>query len=276
MTRTTRRPRRLPGLALIAMLALATAAMPARGDDVTAVEVERVRPRRPQVEMLRFLKENRDFIRSRFDLLRMKTVEHAGVATDLDPRFLRYPELLAAILADRDSARALDDGWKRRDLIARIAELGALEAQLDAMERMLAEQRARLGILQEDFTGDQRTALIVVLGGEPSAAALREVTVELEDGSRVTIPLHPAERERLRQGGVVQVFHGFVEPREQVIEVAFTGEGGPAATGFVTLEPARNRITMLRLDLAGVDGARGAAGIQGSTWLHDTKLPIGG
>jgi hypothetical protein len=135
----------------------------------------------------------------------------------------------------------------------------------------------RLGILQEDFTGDQRTALIVVLSGDPQAVPVSQVTITLEDGSRLAVPLTPGERETLRAGGVVQVFHGFVEPREQVVEVTIAGEGWPAGDrGYVTLEPVRDRLMMLRLDLSGVDAMRGTAGIQASTWLHETKLPIGG
>jgi hypothetical protein len=263
-------------LALV-LATLALAAPLARAEDVTEVRVERLRPKKPKVETLRFLKDNREFIRSRFDALRLQTFPRSGVAADIDPRFLRYPQLLAAVFADRDSVRLLGDAWKRRELLARIAELGTLEDQLDALDRLLAEQRTRLGILQDDFTGDQRTALIVVLSGDPAGVPLTGVTVALEDGSRVTVPLGATERESLRQGGVVQVFHGFVEPREQVVEVALAGEGWPQGdAGFVTLEPQRNRLTLLRLDLSHVDGSHGATGIQGTTWLHDTKLPIGG
>lgn len=266
-------------LALACALATAAAfgAAPALAEDVTEVRVEKIRPRKPKLETLRFLNENRDFIRARFDALRPRTIERTGVAGEIDPRFLRYPELLADVLEGRDSVRAMDDAWKRRKLMASITELGSLEAQLDRMEQLLAEQRGRLGILQQDFTGDQRTALIVVLSGDPVGVPLSEVTIALEDGSRLTVPLNPGERESLRQGGVVQVFHGFVEPREQVIEVALAGESWPAGdTGFVTLEPVRDRLMLLRLDLSRVDGSRGAAGIQGSTWLHETKPHIGG
>jgi hypothetical protein len=75
---------------------------------------------------------------------------------------------------------------------------------------------------------------------------------------------------------VVQIFHGFVEPREQVVEVAITGERWPAGdTGFVTLDPARDRLTLLRLDLSSVQPERGAASIQANTWLHDARLHPG-
>lgn len=244
---------------------------------VTEVKVERLRPRKPKLEMLRFLNANRDFIRSRFDALRIKKLERSGAGVEMDPRFLRYPEMLADVYADRDSVRARDDAWKRRELMASITELGGLEEQLDALEHLLAEQRTRLGMLQEDFTGDQRTALIVVVSGEPAGTGLTEVVVALEDGSRLTVPIHPAEREALAAGGVVQVFHGFVEPREQVVEVAIAGESWPSGDrGFVTLEPVRDRLMLLRLDFTRVDATQGTAGIQASTWLHETKLPIGG
>lgn len=274
MARDTKWRMRSPLLAVCFAAALCA---PAFADGVTTVEVERVRPKKPRVETLRFLKENRDFIRARFDALRLKSVERAGEAVAVDPRFLRYPELLAAALASHDSVRTMDDAWKRRELMASITELGGLEAQLDRLEQLLAAQRLRLGILQDDFTGDQRTALIVVVSGQPAGTPLDSVTVALEDGSRLEVPLHPGERESLAAGGVVQVFHGFVEPREQVVEIAIAGSAWPAGTrGFVTLEPVRDRLMLLRLDLNRMDAANGAGGIEASTWLHETKLPIGG
>jgi hypothetical protein len=75
---------------------------------------------------------------------------------------------------------------------------------------------------------------------------------------------------------VVQIFHGFVEPREQVVEVAITGNRWPAGdAGYVTLDPARDRLTLLRLDLSTLRSDQGVPSIQANTWLHDARLHPG-
>jgi hypothetical protein len=243
----------------------------------TEVVVERERPAKQKPQTLRFLKENRAFIRARFDRLREKAVARRGAAAPIDPRFLTYQELLGAVHAAGDSLAAASSSLDRQELLASINQLGGLEARLDELERLLAEQRARLGILQNNFTSHQRTALIVVLSGHPAASTVSRVLVRLEDAATLEVPLTDDQRRSLAQGGIVQIFHGFVEPRQQVVEVALVGDAWPGGnSGFVTLDPARDRITFLKLDLSGVDATRGAMGMRASTWLHDTRLAGGG
>lgn len=243
----------------------------ARAQTEVEVKVERVRPKREKLPTLQFLKQNRDFIRARFDLLRSTRRERRGGAAEIDPRYLAYSKMVAEILAAGDSVSAADDARQRLELLASITELGRLEAQLDLMDKTLAAQRVRLGILQEDFTGHQQTALIVVLSGYPKGAAIESLAVTLEDGARVAVTLSAEQREALQRGGVLQVFHGFVEPREQTVEVSLGGGGWRSGdAGYVTLEPARNRITLLRLDLSGAQPGEGAASIEARTWLHET------
>jgi hypothetical protein len=238
------------------------------------VEVERVRPAKTKRPTLTFLKENRAFIRARFDLLRQRPGTGSAEAQEFDPRFLGYGDMLAHTLAAKDSTAAAEDAWRRRQLLASITELGDLEARLEAMERLLAEQRGRLGVLQADFTGRQETALMVLASGWPGdAVALSAITIVLEDGDTLTVALTPEQRESLRQGGMVQIAHTFVEPREQVVEVTLAGAAWPAGdAAFLTLEPARDRLTMLRLDLSPVRSGRGAAEIRASTWLHQAGI----
>src|SRR5262249_37669777 len=157
-----------------------------------------------------------------------------------------YQQMLAAILASQDSAATARDQEQRRDLLQSIMELGDLERQLDLLERLLDEQRMRLSVLQDDFAGRQQTALIVVLSGYPVNAPLTEVSVTLDDGSAITVPLALEQRDALQRGGIVQIVHEFVEPREQVIEVGLRGDRWPAGdAGYVTLAPVRDRITLL-------------------------------
>jgi hypothetical protein len=257
--------------------ALCAGAVTAHAQVETEVKVERERPPKEKHVTLRFLKENREFIRQRLDLLRQKTVEKHGDAAAIDPRYLDYQRMLAEILAGRDTVAAAEDARRRQQLLESISQLGSLEAQLDVVERLLAEQHRRLATLQENFTTDQHTALLVVVSGYPSDVAVNEIAVTLEDGATLRAPLTPEQQESLRHGGIVEVFHGFVEPREQVVEVSVSGAPWPSGdSGFVTLEPARDRITLLKLDLSAVHPDQGGPGIHASTWLHDDEIRSGG
>jgi len=263
-------------LSALALACVVTALPPAHAEPVQSVRVERVPPQKEKHPTLRFLKENRDFIRARFDLLRQEPGGEMGEAGEIDPRFLAYQQMLRDLMAARDSVAVAGDSLARRQLLASIDELGRLEDQLDLMDRVLADQRTRLGILQEDFAGRQLTALMVVVSGWSAEAPVTQVRITLEGGDTLSVPLTPEQRQSLQKGGVVQIFHGFVEPREQVVEVAITGDRWPAGdTGYVTLDPARDRLTLLRLDLSSLRSDQGAPSIQANTWLHDARLHPG-
>ena len=86
--------------------------------------------------------------------------------------------------------------------------------------------------------------------------------------------LNGTQRESLRHGSALEVFRGLVEPRPQSIDVALFGEGWSAVGhGLVTLEPARNQVTFLKLDLAQAQPARGVGSITAGTWTLDPGLP---
>ena len=235
----------------------------------TEVKVERVKPHEETAPTLRFLRENRDFIRAQFDRLREEPVEgHTGAG--IDPRFLSYPRLLADALASRDTVGSAEEARSRRHLIESIAQLGTLEAQLDLMERQLAHQRTRLAYLEDDFAGHQQTALMVMLSGYPKEVEVGEVMVTIADGPGLRVPLTPEQCQSLRQGGVVELFYGFAEPREQVVQISLGGaplSGGDS--GFVTVSPMRDRLMFLRFDLSDVQPAQGGASVRASTWLHE-------
>ena len=236
----------------------------------TAVKVERVRPEKEKVPTLRFLRENLDFIRAQFDRLRETPVDQKAMATDLDPRLLNYARLLAEALASRDTVGAAEDARSRQHLLESIAQLGSLEDQLDLMERHLEKQRVRLAYLEDDFTGQQQTALMLVLSGYPKDLAVDEVTVTLDDGAPLHVALSAEQCQSLRRGGVVELFHGFAEPRDQVVEIRLGASGQAAGDpGYVTLSPMRDRLTFLRFDLSNVQPAQGGASVRASTWLHE-------
>jgi hypothetical protein len=246
------------------------AAEPVTGE--TVVRVEKLKPKRPKHESLRFLKANRDFIRLCLDRTREQAEQRPASPLAVDARFLDYPRLLAGVLAARDSVLLADEALRRRELFESITQLGQLEAQLDQLGRMLADQRARMGVLQANFTGQQRTALLIVASGYPTGTSVERVSVQIDEGDTLTIALSEVERLALERGAAVQLFHGFAEPREQDVRVALGGASWPAEdAGWVRLEPVRDRLTVLRLDLSRVQPSTGASGIRAGTWLHDAR-----
>jgi len=237
----------------------------------TEVRVERVRPKHEKYFTLRFLKANRDFIRARLDLLREEPGKSLADAAALDPRFLAYRELMQSALAGVDSVQASEDMRQRRELFASVTELGQLESQLDQLELLLAAQRTRLTALQADFTGHQRTELAVVARGLPADATMLSLTLTLEDGAPVIVTLTDAQRQSLREGGVLELFHGLIEPRDQVIALTLTGSRWPGGdSGFVSIAPARDRLTFLQLDFSRLQPEQGATSLRASTWLLET------
>lgn len=251
----------LPAALLFAALVAAPAIAAAPGDAPTEVRVRRVKPDRPRLPTLRFLAANRDYLRAELDRLRTSDVRVRGEAAAIDPRFLRYGEMVAAAHAAGDSAAAADSARAARELFASVTELGRLEDELDLLDRALARQRERLAVLQEDFTGEQRTTLAVVLSGWPGDAGPRALAIALEDGTRESVSLSPEQLDALRAGGAVQVMHRMIEPREQALGL----ELGGAAPGWLQLEPARDRVNLLRLDLGRL-AAGDPASIAATTW----------
>lgn len=254
-------------LLLAAIVAMPAAAAGEPDGVPTEVRVQRVKPDRPKLPTLRFLGANRDYLRAELDRLRVQNVRVRGEAAAIDPRFLRYGEMVAAAHAAGDSAAVADSARAGRELFASVTELGGLEGELDLLDRALARQRDRLGVLQADYAGDQRTSLAVVLSGWPGDAAPKALTFALEDGTQEAVSLSPEQCDALRAGGAVQVLHRLVEPRDQVFAVAF-GDG--AAPGWLQLEPARDRLNLLRLDLSRL-AAGDAASVAATTWTLDDR-----
>lgn len=265
-------PRFVSALALAGLLLVPCAH--AQDATVTTVRIERERPQKERIPTLRFLKANRDFIRARFDRLRQESRESAAGAGELDPRFLLYRQLLSEVAAGKDSVQVNLDARERAGLFASVSDLAALEHELDLMERMLDAQRARLGVLQKDFAGRQRTELDLVLTGAPLAGRVDSVAIVFEDGTRAAAAIDSTQRAAMLHGATFELFHGLIEPREQVLDLALIGEGwSQTGHGFVTLEPTRDRITFLKLDLSHASPARGIASVVAGTWLLDPQPP---
>jgi hypothetical protein len=182
--------------------------------------------------------------------------------------------MLAEIAAAKDSVAVAAESRERKVLFERVTELAEFERELDQMEGILAAQAKRLGVLHADFAGRQRTELAVLLTGGADAGRVDSVVVRLEDGTRVVTGLDDAQRRSLQVGGLYEVFRGRVEPREQVVELRFVGEGwDQAAPGFVRLTPARDQLTFVQLDLTRAAPARGMSSVSAGTWRLDAPAP---
>ncbi len=265
---------RLLLVCLAAMLVLPTPRAHAQAAGVTPVGITSARPAREVLPTLGFLKANADFLRTRFELFAPGARVQGSAARPVDPRFLSYRTLLADIAAAKDSVGAYAEARERQALFASVADLADLERELDQMERVLSAQQARLGVLHADFAGRQRTELTVLLTGGALAGRLDSLVVRLEDGTGVVTGLDDTQRRSLKVGGMLEVFRVLVEPREQVIELRFMGEGwNQASPGFVRIGPARDRLTFVKLDLSAAAPVRGLSSVTAGTWQSDAPPP---
>ena len=239
----------------------------------TEVKVESVKPKQTKHPTLRFLRENRDFIRARLDLIKQRALEQGAKAGEMDPRFLRYQQMMSDILASEDSVLAAEGRQNRLALMENIQELGTLEEQLDLMEQLLSDQRTRLSMLQEDFTGEQRTALLVLLSGYPAGVTPTQIELTVEDGTTIKIPFTTAQEQALVDGGLAQIYYGFVEPRKQVLEVKVLSAQWPEGrSGYLTLNPPRDRLSFLKLDISRLNAAGPGGSMRATTWLHQADV----
>lgn len=270
----------IPRIAIVAfavsLLSVSAVAANTTADEPTASantietnEVKRAEHKAPKHPSLRFLRDNRVFIRAQLDRLRLQTTRvRNDDARSLDARYLRLKEMSEAIAAARDTIRARQALASETELLESVTELAALEAQLAEMERLLADQRRRLLLLEEDFLGHQQTALVVVIKGLGSKGT-PETVVFAEDNEVVRVTLSEQQRASLAHGGIVQIYHEFVEPREHVYQVSFAGVSWDESVALsVPLEAARNRLTFLELDLSRLDSGAPSGGLETAVWYR--------
>jgi hypothetical protein len=254
---------------LLASLLL-TPSLAGAGDVVETIEVQRDKTKEPKHPTLRFLKDNRVFLRGRLDRLRTQTRRvREGEGKILDERLLRLQEMARAIAAARDTVGTRRDLAAQRELLRSVTQLGELEDELSLMEALLAEQRNRLLFLEQDFVGHQETALVILLTGRTSVSgAPNEITLSEEDET-VRVALTPEQWGSLGRGGIAQVYHEFVEPREHRIEVGFAGgEWSSAGCVPVVFNAARDRLTFLELDVSRLDRASESLGLTTNVWYR--------
>ena len=258
---------------LVVMLAGAASAQEpmarAAADSVDMWEVKRADHDATKLPMLRFLEDNKDFFRARLDALLLVADRRALAARDLDPRFLRWREMLAEIRAARDSASVGTDRIAQHALLESVSGIKDLEWEMDSMESLLAAQHERLGVLEQDFAGRARTALVVLLTGVPAGGAPRTVTLSDADGPTYTVELTDAARSSLIQGGATQVVHELVEPRPHTLSLSMEGDGWTSVTPIeIPLEPERDRLTFLEVDVTDWNPATSTAPPPVTAWTR--------
>ena len=218
------------------------------------LEVKRADHRKRKHDSLRFLRDNRAFLRARFDELRLEIgYQRDGEARMIDERLLLLEQLYTEIAAARDTLQVEHTRTIERGLLMSVEELAELEAQLDLFEKLLMDQQGRLLTLEEDFLGRQHTALVVVVRGLPESGAPTALLLHEED-TTLRVELGPEQELALQQGGVTQIYHEFVEPRAHRFELRLEGAGWENALPiYIDLETPRDQLTFLELDLAALD-----------------------
>jgi hypothetical protein len=236
---------------------------------VESIEVKRADTKEPKYTSLKFLRDNRVFIRAQLDRLKVQvTRTRSDEAHTLDQRYLLLKQMSDAIAAARDTVSAESLLAAQRQLMTSVTQLGELEVQLKTIEDVLAEHRTRLLGIEQDFLGHQETALVILVRGFAGKSAPATIVIQdQEDVVRVDLTLE--QRASLEQGGIAQVFHEFVEPREHVITVSFEGNGWPAGSTLpITVDTVRDRLTFLGLDLSRLDPSREAMGLLTDVWYR--------
>ncbi len=242
--------------ALLSGVVLATAIPTEANDEISAslhevtVKVERRKPEREKHPTLHFLRANRAFIRAQLDRLRVRPLETDASADALSPSHVRHQEMMAAIASATDALAAERASFDDHDLLARIDDLARIDAQLGRLDALLAEQRARLAEIEAHFVDAQTTALMLIVRGLPDGTVPTQMVV-VDDGGAVTrVDVPDGARASLENGGLMEVYHEYAEPREQSWRVSFVSAGGVESDPrYVTLRPEAGRLTFVELDL---------------------------
>jgi len=227
------------------------------------IEIQRVKPERLQKPTLRFLHENLQFLRARLDPLReVREIETQRIG-ELDPSLLRYLALGRSLAADEQQRADLKvNGADREALLRSVSALAAFEEELDRMSALLDSATARVAILEEDFLERQETVLLCLVRGG-SGPLPDQITMRSEDGRAASVSIDAADARVLRNGGMIQVWHDFLEPREQTLQLSVGSSTRGTDIGYMRLDPARDRLNVLEIDLSqGVELARA------SLWWH--------
>ncbi|MEZ4650283.1 MAG: hypothetical protein R3E97_16165 [Candidatus Eisenbacteria bacterium] len=245
---------------------------PAVVPDAVPVKVEREKPDRTKKPSLRFLQENLDFLRGQIDGVYWSEEPRDGAANAIDPSWIRYLELdrdvdSATEQLDREAADLASDR-----LLESVGELAEVEARIRALAMLLDEHDARLTELHEDYVEDHVTSLVVLASGYPDWQ-LDGLRLRRDDGRETAVALDRELESVLHRGGVIELDHEFIEPREQVLELvipASTDQAGRSV--YLRIDPERDRLHFLQLDLATFRLGDDTSAWKAETWSRPTSL----
>lgn len=229
---------------------------------VERVEIQRVKPETPEKPTLRFLHENLQFLRARLDPLReVRELETKRVG-QLDPSLLRFLALGRSLAADEQRrAELAANGADRDALMESVRAIANLEAELDRIGALLDSATVRVGMLEDDFLVRQETVLLCLVRGGGGAVP-DQITMRSEDGRKATVVIDESEARMLQNGGMLQIWHDFVEPRKQSLQFGFGSSARGTDVRYVQIDPVRDRLNVLEIDFSQPDMARA------NVWSH--------
>lgn len=262
---------RAAGALLIGGLLGAAGTASAQIEESRPVAVEQAKPQEAPLPTLQFLRQNRDFLRGRMNAIVQLPTETGSEALPMDERMLRFREMQESMAAARDTLSAVRRNEEQGVFQSGVDELAGLEGQLDLLDSLLTDQEGRIRALEEDFLGHQETELIVVLRGVPPEAMLSGVYFADEAGETMRSPITADDRASLDGGGILEIYHELVEPRETTWELSVvTGDGQISDPVYLRLAPERNRLNFLELDMTGISREGDAEGVRARTWVQRT------
>lgn len=236
---------------LLLLLSSIAASVSAGTPEVPTIRVER--QELEANESLRFLRENREFLRGQLDRLRTRTEWHRSEARTLTARQQWLRGLGDELDAARDSLDRERVRLERRSLLQRIEELAAIETRLDHLDSLLSAQADRLHAIERDYLDRQETAMALLATGLPDDEAVA-ILVHDVDGDPVRVALDAASRDALRRGAVATLLHDFVEPRQHELALSVErADGSVHGLGSLRIRTARDRLTFVQVDLESAD-----------------------
>jgi hypothetical protein len=256
-------------VAMVVLILLGFSSTAATGDDAVEIKVERSKIDTPDLPSLRFLKDNRDFLRSQLDRLKQVEQRREFQAQALSARDLLYRRLAAEIAAGSDSLATARSLAAQRELLRSVSGLGELERELDALEQMLLAQRDRFQLIENDYVGRQETALLVLLNGFPQGEAPDALVLVEAGEAEWRIELSDAQKESLRHGGAARLVYEFVEPRNTILQMSFEGAAFALTPPLqLEIDPMRDRLNMLEIDLSGLLANAKTPDVSSRSWAR--------
>lgn len=228
---------------------------------VERIEIQKEEPERPKLPTLRFLEENLAFLRARIDPLREVREREFEVKKEIDPRYLSLLAMERELAQHRKAQR--DAGGD--SVVTNALAIAEVEAELDRVEDIMQSAEQRLARLETDFVQRQSTGFLCVLQGRENLPD--EVALHWEDGRKSVLLLGAEEHAYLAGGGLLELFHDLVEPRAQYVQLSCASESSGRRAGYLELDPARDRLSVLELDVSEWKTGEALEQVQAQLWV---------